>query len=117
AGTAAKGVMVALGMLAACAGGAPPATGNAASAPLAPILPDIGTRMPDGTVYAGLSIETGKPSFIAAAGGRMVDDTIYAGLSPDTGARLYTTPADAPGVYSWTAAIEYCRTPSASGHK
>jgi hypothetical protein len=79
-------------------------------------LPEIGTKMPDGTVYAGLSMDTGKPSFIAAAGGKMPDGTIYAGISPDTGKRLYTTPADAPGVYTWNKAIEYCRTLSASGH-
>jgi hypothetical protein len=79
-------------------------------------LPDIGTKMPDGTVYAGLSMDTGKPSFIAAAGGKMPDGTIYAGISPDTKKRLYTTPADAPDVYTWSKAVEYCRTLSASGH-
>jgi len=79
-------------------------------------LPDIGTKMPDGSVYAGLSMTTGKPSFMAAAGGRMPDGTIYAGISPDTNKRLYTTPADAPGVYTWSRAVEYCKTLSASGH-
>jgi Protein of unknown function (DUF1566) len=79
-------------------------------------LPDIGTKMPDGTVYAGLSMTTGKPSFIAAAGGKMPDGTIYAGISPDTGKPMYTTPADAPDVYTWNAAMEYCRTLSAHGH-
>jgi hypothetical protein len=79
-------------------------------------LPDIGTKMPDGTVYAGLSMDTGKPSFIAAAGGRMPDGTIYAGISPDTGARMYTTPADAPEVYTWNKAIRYCKALSAFGH-
>jgi hypothetical protein len=80
-------------------------------------LPDIGTKMPDGTVYAGLSMDTGKPSFVAPAGGKMPDGTIYAGISPDTGKRLYTTFADAPGVYTWSKAIEYCRTLSDSGHQ
>ena len=80
-------------------------------------LPDIGTKMPDGTVYAGLSMETGKPSFVPAAGGRMADGTVYAGISPDTGHKLYTTPADAPGVYTWSQAIDYCRTLSAFGHE
>jgi hypothetical protein len=79
-------------------------------------LPDIGTKMPDGTVYAGLSMATGKPSFVAAAGGRMPDGTIYAGISPDTGNRMYTTPADAPDVYTWSSAVQYCRTLAASGH-
>lgn len=79
-------------------------------------LPDIGTKMPDGTVYAGLSMQTGKPSFVPAAGGRMPDGTVYAGISPDSGNKLYTTPADAPGVYSWSQAIDYCKTLSAFGH-
>jgi hypothetical protein len=80
-------------------------------------LPDIGTKMPDGTVYAGLSMDTGKPSFVAPAGGKMPDGTIYAGISPDTGKRLYTTSVDAPGVYTWSQAVGYCRTLSASGHQ
>jgi hypothetical protein len=79
-------------------------------------LPDIGTKMPDGTVYAGLSMDTGKPSFVAAAGGRMPDGTVYAGISPDTGNKLYTTATDAPGVYTWSQAIEYCTNLSAFSH-
>jgi Protein of unknown function (DUF1566) len=99
----------ALVLVSACASGVLRATGTGP-------MPDIGTRMPDGTVYAGLSMITGKPSFIEAAGGKMPDGTIYAGISPDTGKRLYTTPADAPDVYSWDAAMQYCRTLAASGH-
>jgi hypothetical protein len=79
-------------------------------------MPDIGTKMPDGTIYAGLSMETGKPSYIAAAGGRMPDGTVYAGISPDTRRNLYTTAADAPGVYTWTQGIEYCKTLETLGH-
>lgn len=80
------------------------------------VLPEIGTKMPDGSVYAGLSMDTGKPSYIAAAGGKMPDGTVYAGISPDTGKRLYTTSADAPGVYTWSKAVEYCNSLSASAH-
>jgi hypothetical protein len=80
-------------------------------------LPDIGTKMPDGRVYAGLSMDTGRPSFVEAAGGKMPDGTIYAGISPDSGAGMYTTPADAPGVYTWSDAIAYCRSLSAHGHQ
>jgi len=78
-------------------------------------LPDIGTKMPDGTVYAGLSMATGKPSFVPAAGGRMPDGTIYAGISPDSNKALYTTPHDAPLVFSWSKAVHYCKTLSAFG--
>jgi hypothetical protein len=88
----------------------------AQSAPSSERLPDIGTKMPDGTVYAGLSMDTGKPSFVAAAGTRMPDGSIYAGISPDTGKRLYTTAADAPGVYTWSRAVQYCKRLSTSGH-
>jgi hypothetical protein len=87
-------------------------TGRAA----AQAMPDIGTKMPDGTVYAGLSMDSGKPLFVAAAGGRMPDGTIYAGISPDTNKLLYTTAADAPGVYTWSKALAYCKALSASGH-
>ena len=80
-------------------------------------LPDVGTKMPDGSVYAGLSMTTGKPSFVAPGGARMPDGTIYVGISPDTGKRLYTTSADAPDVYTWSNAIEYCRALSDSGHQ
>jgi hypothetical protein len=85
-----------------------------AGVPLA--LPEIGTKMPDGTVYAGLSMDTGKPSYVAAAGGKMRDGSIYAGISPDTNKRMYTTPADAPGTYTWNQAVRYCSALSASGH-
>jgi hypothetical protein len=75
---------------------APPganATSSAATAPSAhtsDALPDIGTKLPDGTIYAG--------------------------TSPDTGRRMFTTPVDAPGVYTWGEAMEYCKTLSAFGH-
>ncbi|HEX2791549.1 MAG TPA: DUF1566 domain-containing protein [Steroidobacteraceae bacterium] len=105
---AAFGVLSGYGTMSA---GATPPAGPAAGA-----LPDIGTKMPDGTVYAGLSMVTGKPSFVPAAGGRMPDGSVYAGISPDSGKDLYTTPADAPGVYTWGQAMEYCQTLSASGH-
>src|ERR1700688_1802496 len=83
--------LAAAGWLSACAtmaAGASPDTRR--SLHTSDALPDIGTKMPDGTVYAGLSMTTGKPSFVAAAGGRMPDGTIYAGISPDTGNRMYT---------------------------
>jgi hypothetical protein len=77
-------------------------------------LPEIGDQMPDGTVYAGLSMDTGKPLFVPASGRRMPDGTIYAGISPDSDKALYTTPRDAPTVFSWPSAQKYCRALSAS---
>ena len=80
-------------------------------------LPDIGAKMPDGTVYAGLSMDTGKPLFVPAAGMRMSDGTMYAGISPDSDQAFYTTPHDAPLVSSWSKAAHYCKTLSAFGHR
>jgi Protein of unknown function (DUF1566) len=77
-------------------------------------LPDIGDAMPDGTVYAGLSMDTGKPLFVPAPGRRMPDGTVYAGISPDSDKALYTTPQDAPVIFSWPKAQKYCRALSAS---
>jgi hypothetical protein len=76
--------------------------------------PEIGTVMPDGTVYAGLSMDTGRPLFVAAPGRRMPDGTIYAGISPDSDKSLYTTPQDAPAAFSWLRAQRYCRALSAA---
>jgi hypothetical protein len=84
-------------------------------APVTAWPPEIGTKMPDGTVYAGLSIDTGKPSFVPAAGGRMPDGTIYAGISPDSNQAFYATPQDAPLVFSWSKAVHYCKSLSAFG--
>jgi hypothetical protein len=78
--------------------------------------PDIGTKMPDGRVYAGLSMKTGKPMYIAPAGGKVKDGTIYAGISPDTSKDLFLTAADAPGAYTWADAVAYCKALADSGH-
>jgi hypothetical protein len=57
--------------------------------------------------------EDGKARTITPAelkpGDRMKDGTIYAGISPDTGRPMYTTLADAPGLYSFTGAADYAR--------
>jgi hypothetical protein len=77
-------------------------------------LPEIGAKMPDGTMYAGLSMDTGQPLFVAAPGRRMPDGTVYAGISPDTDKALYTTLQDAPVAFSWPRAQTYCHALSAS---
>lgn len=102
----------AIGLVAACVAMDPPKPQYADGA-----LPEIGTKMPDGRVYAGLSMDSGKPLFVEAAGGKMADGTVFAGISPDTSKRLYTTPVDAPGVYTWDGAIEYCKELVAFGHR
>lgn len=79
-------------------------------------LPEIGTKMPDGTVYNGLSIVTGRPEFVRAAGGRMPDGSLYAGLSPESNQAMYTTPQDVSSPMRWGRAMRYCQSLSAHGH-
>lgn len=50
-------------------------------------------------------------------GDEMPDGTRYAGISPDTGRPMYTTPADAPGVMYWKEAMTYARKFKGQGHK
>jgi hypothetical protein len=50
-------------------------------------------------------------------GDKVADGTVYASVSPDTHKPFYTTPADAPGTYTFEAAAKYCRALDASGHK
>jgi Protein of unknown function (DUF1566) len=49
-------------------------------------------------------------------GDKTTDGTVYAGVSPDTHKPLYTTPADAPGIYTYNEAKSYCSALEASGH-
>src|SRR5262249_19594334 len=39
-------------------------------------------------------------------GDKMADGTIYAGISPDTGKKMFTTPADAPLTMRWKKAVD-----------
>ncbi len=91
------------------------ASGNAPSDVPSSRLPEIGTRMPDGTVYNGLSMVTGRPEFVRAAGGRRSDGSVYAGVSPDSNQAMYTTPQDAAMVMPWDRAMSYCRALTAHG--
>jgi hypothetical protein len=50
-------------------------------------------------------------------GKRMPDGTVYAGISPDTGRAMYTTPEDAPGTMKWKDAMKYAAKLDAHGHK
>ncbi len=100
----------------ATAGANDTAAGASARQHLAATQPDIGTKMPDGTVYAGLSIKTGKPMYVRSAGGRQKDGSVYGGASPDTSKDLFLTPDDAPGAYTWSDAVAYCKALAAAGH-
>jgi hypothetical protein len=60
--------------------------------------PAVGDKAEDGTVYAG--VWKGYP-----------------GLSDDEHKPLYTTPADAPGLYEWADAMIYCENLKTGGHR
>ena len=50
-------------------------------------------------------------------GDRMADGTIFAGISPDSGRNMFVTPKDASGVLKWKAAMKYAADLDANGHK
>ena len=50
-------------------------------------------------------------------GDRMADGTVYAGISPDTGEKMFTTPDDAPLTMKWKQAMQYAAKLDAHGHQ
>ena len=50
-------------------------------------------------------------------GDKMSDGTIYAGLSPDTGKQMFATAEDAPISMDFNAAAKYAKKLDAHGHK
>jgi|SRR5581483_5622004 len=71
------------------------------------------------TLAAGMALSPYAISAAAgrAIGDKGTDGTVYAGISPDTGSPLYTTVADAPDHYSWFKGTEYCAALEADGHR
>jgi hypothetical protein len=64
----------------------------------------------------GFKIEVAMPKD-PDVGDKMPDGTIYAGLSPDTGKPIYTTPADASLTMEWNEAMDYTSKLDAHGHQ
>src|SRR5947209_19638573 len=62
-----------------------------------------------------------KPSTSTPAelkpGERMPDGSVYAGISPDTNEPMYATPADAPLTMKWKQAMEFAARLDAHGHQ
>jgi hypothetical protein len=50
-------------------------------------------------------------------GDTMEDGTIFAGISPDTGRRMYTRPADTDLTMKWREAMNYAANLNARGHR
>jgi hypothetical protein len=57
-----------------------------------------------------------QPSAAPIPGSVMADGTVYAGLSPETGQAFYAAAKDAPEVMTWGEAEEYARSSAAHGH-
>ena len=50
-------------------------------------------------------------------GDRMPDGTVYAGVSPDTNKPMYATPTDAPQTLKWKHVMEFAAKLDAHGHQ
>jgi hypothetical protein len=57
-----------------------------------------------------------QPSAAPMPGTVMPDGTVYAGLSPDTGRAFYAAANDAPKLMTWNDATAYARASTAHGH-
>jgi hypothetical protein len=60
---------------------------------------------------------TASPNFDPKIGEQMPDGTVFAGISPDTGKAIYAMPADAPLTYKFKQALKYAAQLDAHGHK
>ena len=66
------------------------------------------------TAVAAVAVQGGTRD---SPGQRMPDGTVYAGVSLSTRTPTYTTQADAPGLYSWKQGAEYCSALESGGHR
>lgn len=62
-------------------------------------------------------IVTAKMALDTMPGDAMADGTVYVGVSPETGNPLFATPADAPATMSLEAAEEYAKSLEIGGKK
>ena len=69
----------------------------------------------DGKPAASVEPKPGDNA-VPCIGHRMPDGTIYAGISPDTGKPMYATPADAPLTMTFNDAVSYAKKLDAHGH-
>jgi len=63
-----------------------------------------------------MSVEI-SPKTTPEIGHRMPDGTVYAGVSPDMGKAMYTTPADAPQTHTFNQARVIAKNLDTHGHK
>jgi hypothetical protein len=74
--------------------------------------------VPGGVVKQGAAPanDTAKAKIAPEIGDRMSDGSVYAGISPNTNKPMYTTPADAPLTYTFNQAQKYAARFGAHGH-
>jgi hypothetical protein len=65
---------------------------------------------------AGLTATTMGTIGSSGVGAKMPDGTIYAGISPTTKKPIYALPADAPLTMKWQQAMEYAGQYEGNGH-
>ena len=61
----------------------------------------------NGLVQVHPANDDAKAKAAPQVGDKMPDGSVYAGISPDTGKAMYATPADAPLTYTFNAAQKY----------
>jgi hypothetical protein len=75
-----------------------------------------GTRV---QIHADGSVDTATtevPVPERKPGDKMPDGTVFAGISPDSGETMYVTPADAPHPMTFNQAARYATTLNTLGH-
>ena len=58
-----------------------------------------------------------KSKAVPQVGDKMPDGSVYAGISPDTNKPMYATPADAKLTMEWKQAMKYAEELDAHGHR
>lgn len=69
------------------------------------------------TLHPAINDATEPASKSIEVGDQMEDGTIFAGVSPDTGKNMFVMPESASGIFNWYAAKRYIDGLDAHGHK
>lgn len=67
-------------------------------------------------VFAAIASPIAHAGDNCEVGAKMPDGTVCAGISTGTGGNLLVTPKDAPGTYDWNKGKTYCEDLVAHGH-
>jgi len=70
-----------------------------------------------GFALAAAFVLGGSAAATAPRIGGIMPEGIYAGVPAKTGKAMYTTPGDAPGLYTWEKGAEYCAALETDGHQ